>query len=260
MSMSALPSLFTIGNMFCGYLSLASTLKENYDSAAIAIGVGALLDMLDGRIARMTHTTSDFGLQLDSLADLLTFGIAPAVLALNWGLGSANLVEEVYKFGWLASFGFLIAGALRLARFNVLALGPGERAASRSHFVGLPIPAGAGVVAAVVHFRNAPVTGSAAALVVCVLLIVLAFLMISTIRYPSFKDADLRRPLPRAALVGTAMLIVLVFFFSDIVLLVMASVYAGSGPVARLLRLLGPAAGKEAGHRPARPDSRSDVT
>ena len=113
--MSVLPSLFTIGNMFCGYYSVTSTLRENYDIAAIAIGVGAVLDMLDGRIARMTNTSSDFGLQLDSLADLLTFGIAPSMLALYWGIGSVtglppDLAEDLYKFGWLASFGFLIAG------------------------------------------------------------------------------------------------------------------------------------------------------
>lgn len=237
--MSVLPSLFTIGNMFCGFYSVASTLRENFDAAAIAIGVGAVLDMLDGRIARMTHTSSDFGLQLDSLADLLTFGVAPAVLALYWGIpgGSSglqtDLVEDLYKFGWLASFGFLIAGALRLARFNVLAQSPGGSTASKSHFVGLPIPIAAGVVAATVHFWKAPATGVLTGALVCVLLLVLAFLMISTLRYPSFKDADLRKPLPRTALVGTAMLLVLVFFFSDEVLLLLAVLYAASGPVGR---------------------------
>jgi len=241
--MSMLPSLFTIGNMFCGYYSLASTLRENYDYAAIAIGVGAVLDMLDGRIARMTNTSSDFGLQLDSLADLLTFGIAPAVLALYWGIDSVpdvrpDLAEDLYKFGWIASFGFLIAGALRLARFNVLALRPTDRAASKRHFVGLPIPAAAGVVASIVHFRKVPIGNVPAAFFICILLISLAFLMISTIRFPSFKDADLRKPLPRSALVGTAMLIVLIFFFSDIVLLLMASLYAASGPVSRAFPLV----------------------
>jgi CDP-diacylglycerol--serine O-phosphatidyltransferase len=225
--------------MFCGFYSVASTLRENFDAAAIAIGVGAVLDMLDGRIARMTHTSSDFGLQLDSLADLLTFGVAPAVLALYWGIPGAgsglppDLVEDLYKFGWLASFGFLIAGALRLARFNVLTLTPGGSAASKSHYVGLPIPPAAGVVAAVVHFWKTPVTGAITGALVCVLLIVLAFLMISTVRYPSFKDADLRKPLPRTALVGTAMLLVLIFFFSDEVLVLLAAVYVASGPVGR---------------------------
>jgi CDP-diacylglycerol--serine O-phosphatidyltransferase len=261
--MSVLPSLFTIGNMFCGYYSVASTLKENYDYAAIAIGVGAVLDMLDGRIARMTHTSSDFGLQLDSLADLLTFGIAPAVLALYWGIGSVpgvgpETAEDLYKFGWLASFGFLIAGALRLARFNVLALRPGERSASKRHFVGLPIPAAAGVVASIVHFAKVPFTGLLPALGVCVLLIVLAFLMISTVRYPSFKDADLRKPLPRSALVATAMLIVLIFFFSDIVLFLMASAYAASGPAARVVPVVRSLVGRGS-DPPAHPDSTGEA-
>jgi CDP-diacylglycerol--serine O-phosphatidyltransferase len=191
----------------------------------------------------MTNTSSDFGLQLDSLADLLTFGIAPAVLALYWGIGSVGgaevaFAEDLYKFGWLASFGFLIAGALRLARFNVLALRPSDRASSKRHFVGLPIPAGAGVVASIVHFRKVPVEGIGCALGMCLLLIALAFLMISTIRYPSFKDADLRKPLPRSALVGTGMLLVLIFFFSNVVLFVLASVYAASGPVGRVVPLV----------------------
>jgi CDP-diacylglycerol--serine O-phosphatidyltransferase len=224
-----------------------------------------VLDMLDGRIARMTNTSSDFGLQLDSLADLLTFGIAPAVLALYWGIGSVSglapeTAEDLYKFGWLASFGFLIAGALRLARFNVLTLGPGDRAASKRFFVGLPIPAGAGVVASIVHFQKTPVESVGGALVVCLLLVALAFLMISTIRYPSFKDADLRKPLPRTALVGTAMLIVLIFFFSDVVLFLMASLYAGSGPIARLVPHLRSTIGRDANHPATQPDPRSDVT
>lgn len=264
-SMSVLPSLFTIGNMFCGYYSVASTLKENYDYAAIAIGVGAVLDMLDGRIARMTNTTSDFGLQLDSLADLLTFGIAPSVLALYWGLGSVSglgpdRAEDLYKFGWLASFGFLIAGALRLARFNVLSLRPSERAASKRYFVGLPIPAAAGVVAALVHFEKEPLASATTGLAICLMLIALAFLMISTIRYPSFKDADLRRPLPRIALVGTAMLIVLVFFFSEVVLMLLAVVYASSGPASRLIQFARSSATTDAGHPSPGSESRSDVT
>jgi len=222
--------------------------------------------MLDGRIARMTHTSSDFGLQLDSLADLLTFGIAPAVLALYWGIGSVSGPgEDLYKFAWLATFGFLIAGALRLARFNVLALRPSERA-SRRHFVGLPIPAAAGVIASIVHFRKAPVTDPVLAIVVCLLLIALAFLMISTIRYPSFKDADLRKPLPRSALVATAMLIVLIFFFSDVVLFLGASLYAGSGPAARALQLIRRRVTNEREKTsphpdsPPHPDSRGDLT
>ena len=237
--LSIIPSLFTIGNMFCGYYSLASSLRGNYDYAAIAIVVGAVLDMLDGRIARMTNTSSDFGVELDSLADLLTFGVAPSVLALNWGISSlqgipAEIAQDVYKFGWLATFGFLIAGALRLARFNVLTHKAGESAKSKHYVVGMPIPPAAGVIAAIVHFEKVPITQIGSALLWCLLIATLAFLMISRVRYPSFKDVHLKRLLPRTAIVGTAMLIGLIVFYSEIVLLVVATVYLGSGPVSRI--------------------------
>jgi len=237
--LSIIPSLFTIGNMFCGYYSVASSLQGNYDFAAIAIGAGAVLDMLDGRIARMTNTSSDFGVELDSLADLLTFGVAPSVLALNWGISSlqglpADIAQDVYKFGWLATFGFLIAGALRLARFNVLAHKLNDVAKPKRDFVGMPIPAAAGVVAAIVHFQKSPVTQIGSALLWCLLVATLAFLMISTIRYPSFKEVHMKKPLHRSALAGTAMLIGLVVFYSEIVLLIIATTYMASGPVSRV--------------------------
>ena len=238
--LSVIPSLFTIGNMFCGYYAIASTLKGNYDYAAIAIGVGAVLDLLDGRIARMTGTESQFGVELDSLADILTFGVAPAILALNWGIASldgipAEFAQDVYQFGWLATFAFLICGALRLARFNVLAHKPGG--ASR-HFVGLPIPASAGVIASIVHFRQSPIEQVGSAMLWCLLVALLAILMISRVRYPSFKDLDLKKPLPRVAILGTAMLIGLIFYYSGIVLLLVASAYLASGPVGRLTQFV----------------------
>mgnify|MGYP001177143731 CR=1 FL=1 len=237
--LSIIPSLFTIGNMFCGYYSVVSTMRENYDLAAIAIGVGAVLDMLDGRIARMTRTTSEFGLQLDSLADVLTFGIAPAVLALNWGVGSlpglpAEIAQDVYHFGWLSTFGFLICGALRLARFNSQARRPSDGSISKIDFVGLPIPAGAAVIASIVHFEESPLLGVASALLWCLLVVLLASFMISRIRYTSFKQLDLKKPQPRTTIVGTAMLIGLIVFYSEIVLLVLAMAYLVSGPAARL--------------------------
>src|SRR5881409_124064 len=139
-SLSIVPSLFTIGNIFCGYYSIISTLRGNWDYAAVLIGIGYILDGLDGRIARLTKTTSDFGVQLDSLADIVTFGVAPAVLAFNWGFGVSEGIEgsaarHVHQLGSLASFAFVVCGALRLARFNLQAK---SETSSKRYFVGLP--------------------------------------------------------------------------------------------------------------------------
>ena len=263
--LSIIPSLFTIGNMFCGYYSIASSLQGNYDYAAIAIGVGAVLDMLDGRIARMTNTSSDFGVELDSLADLLTFGVAPSVLALNWGISSlqglpADIAQDVYKFGWLATFGFLIAGALRLARFNVGAHKVSETAIPGRDFVGMPIPAAAGVVAAIVHFQKTPVTQIGSALLWCLLIATLAFLMISTIRYPSFKEVQVKKPQPRIALAGTAMLIGLIVLYSEVVLLVIATTYMGSGPVSRVSQVVRHGLTRSREHPKPQAPSRGDLS
>jgi CDP-diacylglycerol--serine O-phosphatidyltransferase len=261
--LSVVPSLFTIGNMFAGYYSIASTMSGNYDHAAIAIFVGAVLDTLDGRIARLTDTASEFGMQLDSLADLLTFGVAPSMLALNWGvisLGGIPGFQDVYNLGWLATFGFLIAGALRLARFNVMSAKPSDKAASKRHFVGLPIPAAAGVIAAVVHFNKAPITLVGSALQWSILVAALAFLMISTIRYPSFKDVDLKKPPPRSALLACAMLIGLIAFYSEETLLIIATVYMASGPVLRISQAVRKRLHQEAEEPDKRAESHGDIS
>src|SRR6266567_8350969 len=195
--LSIVPSLFTIGNIFFGYYSVISTLRGSWDYAAVLIGIGYILDGLDGRIARLTRTTSDFGLQLDSLADVVTFGIAPAVLAFNWGFGASEGIEgsaarHVHQLGSLASFAFVVCGALRLARFNLQAKKPPE-ASSKRYFVGLPIPAAAGMLVAVVHFFKTPTLMIGSALLWSFLILLLAFLMISTVRYSSFKEFDVRR-------------------------------------------------------------------
>src|SRR5436305_14866763 len=118
-SLSIIPSLFTVGNIFCGYYSIISTLRGQWDYAAILIGIGYILDGLDGRIARLTKTTSDFGLQLDSIADVITFGVAPAILAFSWGFGASegidgSVARHVHQLGSLASFALVVCCALRL--------------------------------------------------------------------------------------------------------------------------------------------------
>jgi CDP-diacylglycerol--serine O-phosphatidyltransferase len=242
--LSIIPSLFTIGNIFCGYFAVISTLKGNYDNASVAIGVGIVLDALDGRVARMTKTTSDFGIELDSLADVLTFGAAPAMLAFAWGLSSvvgieATIARHVNQFGWFATFAFVICGALRLARFNIHTRKPQDaQAASKRHFVGLPIPAGAAIIAAVVHYFKTPIAMIGSALLWSLLIVVVAFLMISTVRYPSFKEFDVRKPRPRLVFAATAMLIAFIIFYSEEALLGLALIYGSSGPVAKLLQIV----------------------
>lgn len=241
--LSIIPSLFTIGNIFCGYYAIISTLRGNFDNAAIAIGVGTVLDTLDGRIARLTKTASEFGVQLDSIADVLTFGAAPAMLAFAWGLTTtegieANIAQHVRQLGWLATFAFVVCGALRLARFNIQSAKKTPETSSKRYFVGLPIPAAAGTIAAVVHFFKAPILLIGSALLWCFLILLVSFLMISTVRYFSFKEFDPKKYGPRFALFATAMLIGLVIFYSEIVLLMLATIYVSSGPIMKLVQVV----------------------
>src|SRR5881397_1664450 len=241
-SLSIVPSLFTIGNIFCGYYSVISTLRGNWDYAAVLIGIGYILDGLDGRIARLTKTTSDFGLQLDSLADVMTFGLAPAILAFSWGFGPSegidgSAAQHVHQLGSLASFAFVVCGALRLARFNLQAKKPPETSSKR-YFVGLPIPAAAGMIAAIVHFFKTPTLMVGSALLWSFLILFMAFLMISTVRYYSFKEFDVKKARPSHALFGTAMLISLIYLYSEIMLLAMASIYVTSGLIYELVLMV----------------------
>lgn len=245
--LSILPSLFTIGNIFCAYYSAMSTLNQKYDHAALAIGVGYILDGLDGRVARLTGTSTEFGAQLDSLADVLTFGIAPAMLAFDWGIewisgahspgiAGLNLFEQhVRSGGWLVTFAFVICGALRLARFNVQAQKPAD-ATTKRYFIGLPIPAGAGLIASIVHFWKTPIASVGSSLLWCLLIGLTAFLMISTVRYQNFKELGIFARRPRITLVAAAMLIVLIFQYSEVMLLLLAVIYVTSGPLSRLIQ------------------------
>jgi CDP-diacylglycerol---serine O-phosphatidyltransferase len=221
-SVFVLPSLFTVGNIFCGYYAIISTMYGNYDAAAHSIGIAIVLDMLDGRIARFTNSTSGFGLQLDSLADVISFGIAPSVLALVWGLSAVD-----QRLAWIAAFTFTICGAMRLARFNV-------QAGNLKHFVGLPIPAGGGAIAALVHFFVDPVKDRLGSNLLVAAVFLLAFLMVSTIRYSSFKHLTLGRKSHLTILV-IALLVALIFYLSRQTLLALAAAYVLSGPIARII-------------------------
>ena len=254
------PSLFTMGNILLGYIAISQTMQGSatefwhYDNAAKAIGWAVLLDMLDGRLARMTHSTSDFGRELDSLADVISFGIAPALLAWSWGFrmlpisAYPDLRFHLVSLGFVASFIFLITGAARLARFNIQVnpqpSNPGRP--GKKYFVGMPIPAGAGVVAAVVHFaKGDPVLSWWLALIWLLLLLAAGFLMVSTWRFYSFKDIDLHARHPFTVIVLVGALIAAIAFFSRYVLFAIALTYMLSGVLVRLFYVL-----RRRSHRP----------
>ena len=222
-SVFVLPSIFTVGNIFCGYYAILLTMYGGFDAAAKAIGIAIVLDMLDGRIARLTNSTSGFGLQLDSLADVISFGIAPSILALVWGLGASGVDQ---RLAWIAAFTFTICGAMRLARFNV-------QAGNLKYFVGLPIPAGGGAIAAVVHFFPEQVRSLAGGHLVVAGVFILGLLMVSTIRYSSLKQLTLGKKSHLTVLV-IALLVALIFFLSKYVLLAIAGLYVLSGPASRI--------------------------
>jgi CDP-diacylglycerol---serine O-phosphatidyltransferase len=254
--MFILPSLFTSLNIAAGYYAISQTLQGvngdywHFDLAAKAIGIAVVADGLDGRIARMTNTTSDFGRELDSLADVITFGVAPAILAWTWGFRllpltlSGALRGRLIQLGAMVTFLFLIAGASRLARFNIQKnpqpSNPGRP--GKKYFVGMPIPAGAGVVAAVVHFNGfwnnnqggEPLTYWWQTLIWMVIVLLAGFLMVSTWRFYSFKDIDFRSQHPFRLIVVIGAFIYALIAFSHIVLFVIAIVYMLSGVFMRL--------------------------
>ena len=223
---SILPSLFTTGNLFLGFWAVIKTMHGQYEEAAPLIAWAIVLDLLDGYIARLTGTTSEFGGELDSLADVISFGVAPAVLAYAWAFGT---IERV---GWLAAFLFVVCGALRLARFNVQ-----RNVVDSRYFVGLPIPAAAAQVAAWVIFMPQPLASRTEAAVAVAMMTVWAFLMVSTFRYRSFKKLDLRTRRSYITVLGIALLFLLVALEPRVVLLAMATTYWLSGPVLYLAGL-----------------------
>ena len=246
--MYIIPSLFTSGNIAAGYFAITQSLQgsvqepRHFNYAALAIGFAIPFDALDGRIARMTKTTSDFGKELDSLADVITFGVAPSLLAFTWGFQSLPMAmdpvrrQHLIQWGAFVCFLFLLCGAGRLARFNIganpIPTNPGRP--GRKYFVGMPIPAAAGVIAAVVHFfSGTPVPNWRVAIMWMTLVFIVGLLMVSTWRFWSGKEIDLsaRHPFQRIVVIGLA--IYATVFFSQIVLFLIAFFYMFSGIFAR---------------------------
>ena len=261
--MYVLPSLFTTANIALGCYAIMQVIHGSiqyavanathtsvqdpwhFDNAAKAIGFAVLFDGLDGRIARLTHTTSDFGRELDSLADFITFGIAPALLAWAWGFQFISPSEIITRFGrfsagefgTIASFLFLVAGASRLARFNITAnpqpSNPGRP--GKKYFVGMPIPAAAGVLAAVVHFSTGDPLVWWGSVVTWILIVITAsYLMVSTWRFYSFKDLDFRSRKPFQLVLLFGLLFASIWFFSKPVLFFGSLLYMVSGVFWRL--------------------------
>lgn len=252
----ALPTLFTAGNLYLGFLAILRTIEgvlwtmagngganPHFEFAAKVIGVAVLLDGLDGRIARMTNTESDFGREMDSLADVITFCLAPAVLAFGWGVyfvenQTVGVVREhLLRAGSFVAFVFLLCGAARLARFNVqvnpVPKNPGRP--NRKYFVGLPTPAAAALVAAVVYAADSvPVRVWFFAVIWIAMLGMVSFLMVSTWRYRSFKDFNLLSPRSFKSVILSGILIYMIWNYSQPVLLALAVTYTGSGVVIRL--------------------------
>lgn len=245
-----LPNLLTTGGMASGFYAIINAIDGNYIHAAWFIVLAAMFDLFDGRVARMTRTTSAFGMQYDSLADLAAFGVAPAVVLYLWAL------RDFGQTGWLAAFLFFVCGALRLARFNVQAAQPGT---SKKHFTGLSIPVAALTVAATLILHT-HILGNVEVHSFFVLFLVfsLAFLMVSTIPYRSFKDIDLKGGRSFQALVCFIIVILLVLSNPPVMVFVLAMAYVAHGPIEMVVRASRAAQQKLAGRREPAPQ-REDV-
>jgi CDP-diacylglycerol--serine O-phosphatidyltransferase len=223
-SIYLLPNLFTALNLFCGFFAMVAAVDGNFVAAAYAIFVAGIFDNLDGKIARATHSTSKFGVEFDSLCDLVSFGVAPGLMMYVWAL------QPLGRIGWLAGFLFVVCGALRLARFNTQVGTVDSR-----YFVGLPIPAGAGMNAAAILFCNKMgVDPHMYPLAFLVMLYTLSFLMVSTIKYPSFKKSDLFRNKNFNVLVAAILILIFIAAQPPIALFLFGVLYISSGPIVTL--------------------------
>src|ERR1700744_901242 len=245
-----LPSMFTVGNLLCGYYACVaaatslgledSAAGDPFDRAAKAIRLAMVFDALDGRVARLPGTNTEFGVQFVSLADVVTFGIAPGLLAYAWGvrnlpgLDTTQGIQQIAHLGWWFCLAFAVCCAWRLARFNVQGMASG----GSKYFVGMPTPAAAGMIAATVHAFKEPIQDWRWWVAWIVLLLGLAGLMTSTIRFYSFKDLPWTRKQPSLAIVMIALLGAAVWRWSEEVLLLIAATYTATGVILFAVRLL----------------------
>ncbi len=215
-----LPNIFTSLNLFCGFFSVISSIDGKFITAAIAIIIGVVFDTLDGKIARATKSSSKFGVEYDSLADLITFGLAPGIMVYLWAL------KPLGRIGWLAAFLFMACGALRLARFNTQ-----TGSISSDYFLGLPIPAAAGMASTtVLVFKKLGIGGYEHPVILLVMIYLLSFLMVSTIKYNSFKSPGLFRKMKFNVLVTAILILIFIAAQPSIALFLFGVVYVISGP------------------------------
>ncbi len=218
-----LPNLLTTASLFSGFYSIISAIDGHYYPAAIAILVSGVFDMLDGRVARLTHTTSRFGVEYDSLSDLVAFGVAPGILAFLWAL------QPYHRLGWLAAFLYVATCALRLARFNTQV-----HTFDSHYFNGLPCPSAAALIATCVMFYHA--MGGTGKLdhqspLVPLMIYILSYLMVSTIRYHSLKSVDFFQRKPFRSLVAAVLAVIIVATEPNITLFILFATYVLSGPI-----------------------------
>lgn len=238
-----LPNLLTTLNMFCGFFGIIYAIKGQYATAAYAIVAASVFDLLDGRVARMTDSTSEFGAELDSLSDLVSFGLAPGIILYLWAL------QPFGRLGWMASFFYVACGALRLARFNVQ-----KKVLSKSYFQGLPIPMAAGIVASsVLAFEEMELRASRSWSLLAITFL-LGFVMVSTFAYRSFKDLDFKKRLPFPYLVVGVFLFAIVALEPEVMLFVLFLTYAVLGAIFGIFKIGKGNRPQMAGEWPHEPD------
>ncbi|MFC1823693.1 CDP-diacylglycerol--serine O-phosphatidyltransferase [Thermodesulfobacteriota bacterium] len=221
-----LPNLLTSASLFGGFYAIIAAIQGRYEAAAVAIIISAIFDGLDGRIARFTHTSSDFGTEYDSLSDLVAFGVAPGILAYLWAL------KPFGRLGWLAAFIYVICGALRLARFNVQ-----KTNTDPGYFKGLPIPVAACFIASLILFTHAVnIIQTSKSIIIISMVYMLSFLMVSSLKYLSFKKFVIRDQKPFNVLVSTILICTLIAYKPKIMFFFIAILYVLSGPVISLYR------------------------